>query len=104
MVYSIVNIELLIRYNDMTGVHTLLSTGQIIPFIMGIACLWKTCWQIVTDNVEHEVAGIQKEKKADAKDHSSVAAVAANGSFDKSEQPVVASGALDAVDSPIQQR
>ena len=101
MVYSIINIELLIRYNQITGVYTLLSTGQIIPFIMGIASLWKTCWQILMDNVEQEAVNTQKE--ADAKAQSSVAAPAKWGSNDnmgESEKPVVASGGLGAGDSP----
>ena len=71
MIYSIVNIELLIRYNNITGVYTLLSTGQIIPFVMGIASLWKTCWQIMLVNVELEDAGVQREQKINARGHSS---------------------------------
>ena len=101
MVYSIVNIELLIRYNQITGVYTLLSTGQIIPFVMGIASLWKTCWQILMENVEQGAA--DTHKKIDAKSQSSVAAQAKGGVNERigeTEQPVVASGGLGAEDSP----
>jgi hypothetical protein len=101
MVYSIVNIELLIRYNQITGVYALLSTGQIIPFVIGIASLWKTCWQILIENVEQEPASTHKE--TDAKGQSSVAASAkweGNDSIGEAEQPVVASGGLGAEDSP----
>jgi hypothetical protein len=66
MVYSVASIELLIRYNNITGVHTLLSTGQIIPFIIGIASLWRVCWQIMTDFAEHQAASNLVEERKGA--------------------------------------
>lgn len=42
LIYSILAIELLIRFNSITGVYDLGTTGQIIPFVIGLATLWKT--------------------------------------------------------------
>lgn len=98
-VYSIVSIELLIRYNDITGVYTLLSTGQIIPFVIGIAGLWKVIWQIITTRVQNELAGSQK-KETDPEGpeqetgETPLREQAGNGDH-KTEQPVIASGALE---------
>ncbi|KAF4637404.1 hypothetical protein G7Y89_g680 [Cudoniella acicularis] len=50
-VYSILAIELLIYFNTITGVYDLGSTGQIIPFVIGLATFWKTIIFIVTDRV-----------------------------------------------------
>jgi hypothetical protein len=54
-IYSIVSIKLLLRYNAITEVYTLLSTGQIIPFIIGIASLWKVVWKILMLQVEESI-------------------------------------------------
>ncbi|KAM0308095.1 hypothetical protein ACHAO8_010319 [Botrytis cinerea] len=45
-IYSVTAIELLIRYNNIKGVYTLLNTGQIIPFTIGIAGLRKVTAKI----------------------------------------------------------
>jgi hypothetical protein len=41
-VYSILAIELLIHFNSVTGVYGLGTTGKIIPFVIGLATLWRT--------------------------------------------------------------
>ncbi|KAE8443223.1 hypothetical protein EG329_002091 [Mollisiaceae sp. DMI_Dod_QoI] len=52
LIYSVVSIELLLKYNKITDVYTILSTGQIIPFIIGIASLWRTVWTIVVRAIQ----------------------------------------------------
>jgi hypothetical protein len=39
IVWAIVSVELTISWNKLTGVDTLNSTGQLIPFIIGIVAL-----------------------------------------------------------------
>jgi hypothetical protein len=36
LIWSILAIELTIRWNNITSVHTIQSVGQLIPFIIGI--------------------------------------------------------------------
>ena len=49
MVGCIIAVELLIVWNSINGVDTVLSTGQLIPFVIGIGGLIKICfrwWQV----------------------------------------------------------
>ena len=41
MTFSILAIELIIRWNSISGVYTIGSTGQVIPFTIGIGGLIK---------------------------------------------------------------
>ena len=41
MIFSILAIELIIQWNSISGVYTIRSTGQVIPFIIGIGGLSK---------------------------------------------------------------
>lgn len=59
MIYSIISIELLIRYNEITEVYTILSTGQIIPLVIGFAAVWRTSWEIIVMFIQkHRVLGV----------------------------------------------
>ncbi|KAI5807509.1 hypothetical protein DFH27DRAFT_322488 [Peziza echinospora] len=51
MMLFIISVELLISWNDIDGVNTVLSTGQLIPMVIGIAGFLKILfrwWQIAT--------------------------------------------------------
>ena len=42
VVWTIITIELTLKYNNVNGVYELGSTGQLIPFIIGVANMGKT--------------------------------------------------------------
>ena len=51
MLLAIIAVELVISWNNIQGVNTILSTGQLIPFVIGIGGLVKICfrwWQLET--------------------------------------------------------
>jgi hypothetical protein len=98
LLYSIISIELLIKHNAITGGYTLLSTGQIIPFIIGIASLWKVVWQIVIALVEHGFASLQHLENADAEARGT-GDTAGKGqckeNIGENTEPAIASGTVD---------
>jgi len=42
--FSLLTIELSIRWNHITGVNKLISTGQLIPFVIGVGSMFQSCW------------------------------------------------------------
>lgn len=45
----IVAVELTLAFNSITGVYTIKSTGQLIPFIVGLGGFWTTVNDLMTD-------------------------------------------------------
>ena len=43
----ILNIELLIRWNHISGVHKIDGTGQIIPLVVAVTGLIRVCWKLI---------------------------------------------------------
>lgn len=57
---AIIAVELLISWNNISGVNTILNTGQLIPFVIGIGGLAKIMfrwWQLETVKKKVTVAG-----------------------------------------------
>jgi len=52
IIWSIVAIELMIRWNDITDVHTVQSVGQLIPFVIGIVGFVKLLRDINVDIIQ----------------------------------------------------
>jgi len=52
LIISITAIELIIRWNNITGTYNIKSTGQVIPLIIGSAGLWKVVFQIILSRSE----------------------------------------------------
>jgi len=51
MLLAIIAVELVISWNNIQGVNTILNTGQLIPFVIGLGGLGKICfrwWQLET--------------------------------------------------------
>ena len=46
-IWSIVGIELTIRWNSVAAINDILSTGQLIPFVMGISASPAALWGVV---------------------------------------------------------
>jgi hypothetical protein len=42
--FNLLTIELSIRWNHITGVNKLVSTGQLIPFVIGVGGMCRSCW------------------------------------------------------------
>lgn len=42
--FNLLTIELSIRWNHITGVNKLISTGQLIPFVIGVGGMFRSCW------------------------------------------------------------
>jgi len=47
IIWAIAGIELTLKWNRVTGINDLLTTGQLIPFVMGIASLPAAVWGVV---------------------------------------------------------
>lgn len=45
----IVAIELTLAFNSISGVYTMKSTGQLIPFVIGVGGLWTVLNDLMTD-------------------------------------------------------
>ena len=57
VIWTIITVELTLVYNSISGVYTIESTGQLIPFIIGIVGVGKTVDSIminVIKKVSHE--------------------------------------------------
>ena len=52
IVWSILAIELTIRWNSITEVNTIKTTGQLIPFVIGIGGLFQVVYNIGKENAE----------------------------------------------------
>lgn len=52
VVLFIVTIEMTLVYNSVGGVYTIESTGQLIPFIIGIISVGKTLNAITIDTIK----------------------------------------------------
>ncbi|KAH7393555.1 hypothetical protein BKA64DRAFT_644296 [Cadophora sp. MPI-SDFR-AT-0126] len=42
--FNLLTIELSIRWNQITDVNKLISTGQLIPFVIGVGGMCRSCW------------------------------------------------------------
>ena len=40
-------IELTLKWNDITNVYQLNTTGQIIPFVIGLSLFANVCWRLL---------------------------------------------------------
>lgn len=49
LTYSILAVELTLKWNDITDVNTIKSTGQLIPFVIGVAGLAKVLYDVYTE-------------------------------------------------------
>jgi hypothetical protein len=47
LAYSIIGIEMTLYWNSISGVYTINTTGQLIPFVIGLACLTKVVYEPV---------------------------------------------------------
>lgn len=56
LVYSIVGIELTIRWNSIRDVYSINTTGQLIPFVIGLVGLVEIIYGAVKDYVTHPQA------------------------------------------------
>jgi hypothetical protein len=45
-IYSILAIELMLKWNSVSNVYTLKSIGQLIPFVIGVAGLLKVLYDV----------------------------------------------------------
>jgi hypothetical protein len=63
LIWSILGIELTIRWNRVTAINDILSTGQLIPFIMGISSLPAALWGVVEYYQE-----VQQEKRVSSQE------------------------------------
>ena len=52
VIWSIITVELTLIYNSISGVYTIRSTGQLIPFITGVAGLGKTMHELFIDSIK----------------------------------------------------
>jgi len=86
-VYSILAIELLIHFNSITGVYDIGTTGQIIPFVIGLATLWKTAIAIFAKFLLPD-----KSESADDSAESSDPAVGASGGSNSHEMQDLETG------------
>ena len=62
VLFSLLTIELSIRWNRIAGVNKLISTGQLIPFVIGVGSMFQSCWIAGKRFLE-----IRKERKAKKK-------------------------------------
>jgi hypothetical protein len=70
LIYSILAIELMIRFNSITGVYDIKATGQIIPLVIGLATLWRTLIAIFTKFVVSKVDQTSRMPKGAKRDTS----------------------------------
>ena len=42
--FCVLSAELIIRWNRISDVHTIATTGQLIPFVIGLATILRTMW------------------------------------------------------------
>jgi hypothetical protein len=47
LAYSVIGIEMTLYWNSITGVYTINTTGQLIPFVIGLAGLAKVVYEPV---------------------------------------------------------
>lgn len=47
----IINIELILSWNSISGIYSITSTGQLIPFIMGVGGLVKVLNQVINKHI-----------------------------------------------------
>lgn len=52
VIWSIITVELTLLYNSISGIYTIRSTGQLIPFIIGVAGLGKTMHELLIDSIK----------------------------------------------------
>ena len=61
VVWTIITIELTLKFNNVNGVYEIGSTGQLIPFIIGIVSMGKTLnaiWVILIKKVSYVTGAI----------------------------------------------
>ena len=51
----IIAIELTLTFNSISGIYTIESTGQLIPFIIGVGGLWKTVNDLLAEHLKVEL-------------------------------------------------
>jgi hypothetical protein len=49
LIWSVLGIELTLYWNSISGVYTIKSTGQLIPFVIGLTGLLKIVWGAVEE-------------------------------------------------------
>ena len=49
LIWSVLGIELTLYWNSISGVYTIKSTGQLIPFVIGLTGLLKIGWNAVEE-------------------------------------------------------
>ncbi|KAF7502465.1 hypothetical protein GJ744_005793 [Endocarpon pusillum] len=64
--FMIVTIELTLAFNSITGVYTIKSTGQLIPFIVGLGGIWTTVNDLVIDYYKAKTKA-EEEMQADTR-------------------------------------
>lgn len=58
MIYSILAVELTLKWNHVSDVYEVRSTGQLLPLIGGVVLLICTCWQICRDRVSGNIQSL----------------------------------------------
>ncbi|KAE9362622.1 hypothetical protein N431DRAFT_144436 [Stipitochalara longipes BDJ] len=58
LIWSIVAIELMIKWNGITDVHTIQSVGQLIPFIIGIVGFLRLLRDIQVETIQEYLYGL----------------------------------------------
>lgn len=51
LLYSLIGIELMLKWNGVTGVYTMRSVGQLIPFVIGLAGLLKVIYDAAREKL-----------------------------------------------------
>jgi hypothetical protein len=46
MLWSTLAVELTLRWNGVSGVYGISSTGQVIPFVVGVGILVTVIWKV----------------------------------------------------------
>ena len=52
VIWSIITVELTLMYNSISSVYTIRSTGQLIPFITGVAGFGKTMHELFIASIK----------------------------------------------------
>lgn len=47
LIWSVMAIELTLKWNGITNVYQLNTTGQIIPFVIGLSLFANVCWRLL---------------------------------------------------------
>lgn len=56
MAFVICGIEMMLKWNSVSGVHYVKSTGQLIPLVLGAGSLFRVLYRIV---LKHYAVGVQ---------------------------------------------